>query len=610
MEIVSNELIRNPGHLVRALVSDNWAFRATGNRVRSPFWRPCRTLWLAAGHRILGVSSPLGWHLASLALHLGVLAAAQTLLRRLGAPPTLTAAALLLFAVHPTRVESVTWISGFQDPLMALFLLSGLAVLLGPAGPAPRARSAAAVGLFALGLLSKETAITFPAVVFAALLSLDLSAGGRSWRDSAATALRKTVPFLVAGAAYLAARKAILGVFLSAPSPVPLSVIVSTIPVQMWFYLAESLFPSVSPLHPVGPVLPGAAGASNLWLPLVLGVAAIAVLVAAARRSPLRATGLSLFLFFLAPALGISSLSADRTVQDRYLYLPLLGLLMVGLPALAGAASRLFRIGSGNADRAVLVLAIAASVPLGIETARYARAWRSDATLWEWGVRTVPDSAGALGQHAVWLYRAGRIPEAKAFVERALRADPGSHDAVLTGARIAEAERRLGDAEGGYRLVVKLSPDAPESWEESASFYRRNGRPEEALRLLGIARERLPRMRAAFTDAMASVLHELGRTDEALRELESVRSAVQTEFHPASPSVLFHIGLMNLELGRPAEGRRALEEFLGASERADNPEIVRRRGEAARILRGLTLPASAVGQEASPLPGPSPAPVH
>ncbi len=614
-EIVSNDLIRDPRHLARALASDTWAFRATRNAVISSYWRPCRTLWVAMGYQVFGVRSTLGWHLGSLALHLGALAAAQTVLRRLGASPPLTAAILLLFAIHPTRVESVTFISAFQDPLVAIFLLGSLALLLGAPTSSRRVRGAAtaevaaALALFVLGLLSKETAIAFPAVVFAAVLVRNRSTGTPSWRDSITKAAAATVPFLLATAAYLAARKAVLGVFFSTGSSAPFSVTLLTLPSQFVFYLGESLFPfAVGPVHPVRTVQPGGAGPFEFWIPLVVSAAALAVLFLAARRSPLRLIGLSLFLFTLAPSLPASNLPADRIVQDRYLYLPLFGLLSVLLPALAGGLSRLSQIGPRNADRAALALAIAASIPLGLETARYARVWRSDSSLWDWGVRTDPESPIALGKHAIWLYKAGRIDAAKTFVDRALRADSGQSDAVLTRARIGEAERRLADAERDYRLIVKLSPDLAESWEEIAGFYRRHGRPDEAARLLRIGRDRLPFTRAAFTDNLASVLHDLGRTEEALRELEAVRPIVRKEFHPAAPSVLFHIGLMNLELGRIGEARTALVEFLDASTRADDPEILRRRREAAEILSRLERAAAGRIPEAPMAPALPPAP--
>jgi tetratricopeptide (TPR) repeat protein len=591
-EIVSNPLIRDPRHLGKALVSDTWAFRAGRNEVVSSYWRPCRTLWEAAGYQLFGIRSALGWHLGSLALHLGALAAAHTVLRRLGASPPLGAAILLLFAVHPTRVESVTWISAFQDPLAAVFLLGSLALVVAPPAPRPLARGAAAVGLFVLGLLSKEAAITFPAVVFSAILSRQRAACSPSWHDSLAKAAAATGPFLLVIAPYLAARKAILGVFFSRSATAPFSVALLSLPGQFAFYLGESLLPfSVGPVHPLRPVHPGEAGIYEFWLPAVLSAAALAGLFLLARRSPLRLVGLAVFLFLLAPSLPVSNLSADRIVQDRYLYLPLFGLLSVILPALAGGLSRLPRVGTEYADRALLALAIAASLPLGLGTARYARAWTSDASLWAWGVKIDPGSPIALGQHALWLYRSGRNGEAREFADRAVRISPDQREAVLTRARIREADRRLADAERDYRRVVALSPDRPDSWEDIGSFYDRNGRPDEAARLLRIGRDRLPFARVALIARLADVLRRAGRKEEALLELESVRPPAKEASQPSSSAVLFQIGLLSFDLGRAGEARSALVNFLEATAGDDDPEIQGRREDAAKLLARLDHPA-------------------
>ena len=565
------------------------------------------TLWLAIGYRLFGIQSPLGWHLANLALHLGVLAVAQALLRRLGATPTLTAAILLVFAVHTTRVESVTWISGFQDPLAGLFVLGALAALLGSTSPSPRNLPVISLVLYTLALLVKETAIAFPVVVFVAGLSGIRLTGANASLNVVWRSIRFSLPFVLLTGLYIVARIAVLGFFFSGVSSAPVSANILTFPAEFAFYVGQALLPlTVGPVHALRPVTLATVGLLNFWLPLAASLLGLAALIWISRRSPLRITGLAIFLALLAPTLPISR-PPDATVQDRYLYIPLLGFLTVVLPALAGGLVRFARISLGRAEKAVLGLALAAAVPLGMSTARYARAWSSDAALWEWGLGTDPGSPIALGQTAVWRYRAGRLGEAKELADRAVLADPAQQDAILTLARVAESDRHLGNAEQYYRRAVRFHPEVVKVWEELAAFYQRHGQLLMSEKVLLSGRDRFPRMRAAFTDNLASVLHELGRTEEALRELEAVRPIVRNEFHPAAPSVLFHIGLMNLELGRIGEARTALLEFLDASARADDPEIQRRRGEAAAILSRLTRPAVTGGLAAPASPTPPPA---
>jgi tetratricopeptide (TPR) repeat protein len=586
-EIVSNPLIQQPRLLAKALVSDTWTFRAASVSTMSNYWRPVRTLGMAAGYWLFGIHVTFGWHVAALALHLSALAAALRVLTKLGSPPALSGAILVLAAVHPTRVESVVWISGFQDLLVALFLLWALGLLL-PADDCPSAASkTAACALFALALLSKESAIAFPAVVFVALLASGSVQSGRPWRAPLRQAAARTVPFVVVAALYLGARKAVLGVFGGAAA-LSWEAALLTLPSQLAFYFRHALFPfGLGPLYPLRPVLPGAAGFRSFWLPALLAATALAGLAWLTRRSPLRLVGLALFLFLLAPALPAFYLSPERIVQDRYLYLPLLGLFMVLVPAAADAVERTAGLSSDRAQGIVLCLAIAAALPLGRETARYGQVWGSEASLWARGVETDPSSAFALGKHASWLFHAGRLAEAKDFATRALAADAADVNGLVVSAWVAEGEDRQGDAARLFARLLEAAPGIPESWDWNAAYYERRERPDEAVRILRGARERLPLTRAAFTDDLALVLHRLGRTGEALAELESVRPLVAGEFRPAARLVPFHIGVLALELGRVDEARGALLEFVAANSATGDPELLRRRERASEILRTL-----------------------
>lgn len=116
-----------------------------------------------------------GFHLFNVALHglnaLLVFALGEKLAGRfLDAPGARRAALIgaLLFALHPAHTEAVTYISGRSSSIMAFFYLGSLlAYVRGrEQGGAAWLRLASPL-LFALALLSKETAVTLP---FALLL--------------------------------------------------------------------------------------------------------------------------------------------------------------------------------------------------------------------------------------------------------------------------------------------------------------------------------------------------------------------------------------------------------------------------------------------------------
>lgn len=111
-----------------------------------------------------------GFHLFNLLVHLANVFLVYALARLFGervAPqrdwrwPALAAA--LLFAVHPVHSEAVTYLSGRSTSLMTLFYLAALwAYVQGTLAQRRGAWLLFSLGLFALALLVKESAIVFP----------------------------------------------------------------------------------------------------------------------------------------------------------------------------------------------------------------------------------------------------------------------------------------------------------------------------------------------------------------------------------------------------------------------------------------------------------------
>jgi hypothetical protein len=124
-------------------------------RLRATSYWAMYWLWQAAG------LTPAAYHAASLLLHIAntwlvfFVAAAWPRMR----PAAFWAAAF--FAVHEGHQEAVMWFSAINELLMFLFGMASLWCWCNaPAGPAPRwRRELAGVVLFALALLSKESAI-------------------------------------------------------------------------------------------------------------------------------------------------------------------------------------------------------------------------------------------------------------------------------------------------------------------------------------------------------------------------------------------------------------------------------------------------------------------
>jgi tetratricopeptide (TPR) repeat protein len=598
-QIVRNTLIQDPGRVVEALTSDVWAFKG-GAQAVSNYWRPTFVAWLIANVRLFGLGDTFGWHLATILLHVLSVGLLWLVARRYGLAPPVATAVALLFAVHPVHVESVAWISGAPDPLLAVGLLGSL-VVLAPlvAGGEGRVRGArrigrwaAALGLYALALGAKEVALLFPAVVAAAALPPVAEGAGR--RNRWLRAARITAPFALLAAAAFAGRWAVLGRAVRPWSGgADLASALATAPAAFVFYLRHCFLPAgLGPSYPLRAVRHLTAGA--FWLPLVVSIAALAAAWWLARRSPAGRVGFALWLAPLAPAFAFTAFQPEQLVHDRYLYLPLAGLLLLVLPAAARGLERA-GLAPARAPLVLLALAVVAAVPLSWQSWRYSLAWRSEVELWQRGVLSDPTSAFNHLELGAALETTRRFDEARAALDRSIELAP-SPLAYVARARVELGQGRFEDAERDLGVVLGSGGADPytsyQACEALAIAYERQRRLDRAAQVLVAARRSLPMYSAALTDKLAIVLHEAGRRSEALAELQSQRDRARSETLPESRLVLFHLGLLEAELGHDAEARAAFGDYLRSTAGLDDPMTRRTRAGVERALAKAPPPAS------------------
>ena len=585
-QIVGNALIQDDRRLWTALTSDVWAFKGERGESWSNYWRPGFVLWLVLNHRLFGLHSTVGWHAASVALHAAATLTAYAVLLRLGLGWTVAAAIALLFAVHPAHVESVAWISGSPDPLLAVALLGALLCVLAARdaarGPRRAAFWTAAVVLHLAALSVKEIAVLFPLVV-AVAWGVTGKAGTRGQR--VAGALVAAAPLAAASVLYLVVRTLLLGrIQVATHWSMGVPGILLNAPQLLVFYLRQSLWPvSVGPSYPLRAVRPGALDAAAFWMPLF--VLAVAGLLAwrLVRGRIAGQVGLAIFVLLLLPALNIDAFVPEHLVHDRYLYLPLLGILMVVVPPLAAAAVLGLRFDPPRAERLVLGLAVFLSIPLGLAAARYARAWTSERALWERGVRSDPGSSFNWAQYGHALLQEGEIGPAREAVDRALSIGPVT-SAFLTRSEIAVRERRFAEAEADLLKVLAAQPDNPLAYERLAFAYQAQGRLADAEAALRKGREWIPYRRCAFGSNLAAILYQSGRKAEALSELEQARALTARDPSPACRGALVRLGTLYAETGRTADAVRVFAEYLRLSAPFDDPETRATRAAVERAM--------------------------
>jgi tetratricopeptide (TPR) repeat protein len=165
--IKNNTHIRDSSHFADFFRKGFWENTALEDKTIA-MYRPMVLVFFSLNHGISG-NDPFGYHVTLLLLHLANILLVYALIRKLTAGSAIGAiVGASFFALHPTRVESVAWLSGITDPLVIFFLLGSLlAHRIYIENPKGWWYLAVSMLCFQLALWSKEVAIAFPLVVLA-----------------------------------------------------------------------------------------------------------------------------------------------------------------------------------------------------------------------------------------------------------------------------------------------------------------------------------------------------------------------------------------------------------------------------------------------------------
>jgi protein O-mannosyl-transferase len=463
-----------------------------------------------------GGGQPLAFHLSSVLLHAGsAVLLGYVLLRVLalrlpnvwerGLLATLGAA---LFLLHPAQTEAVAYITSHSETLSLFFYLAALAVFLSrEQAKVSWGIAIGTLGCFLLAMLSKEHALTLPAV----LVLLDLFV----YRQSIPNLLRegwRLYGLLAGGAA------------------VGVAVVMNTLvgaktagfgmsDLQWWEYLltqgrAIMLYLRLW-LLPVGqngdylfPISRGPLehGALLFWA----AIAGLAVLAFRMReRAPLVALGFALFLLVLAPTSSI--LPIQDAAVERRVYLASLGLVMasVGLALRFGVRGSLLRFGG-----------VALLVVLSVATYSRSQVWASGNAFWADVIEKNPQSWRA--NVAVGLQALER-QQCQVAIERLETAKPGVADNFeaawhLNYARALECVGRMEEAERAYldSLAIERSASA---LSQLGVHYGRQERYQEALEVLDEAVKRAPGFPLGWSNR-GNVHARTGDCGQATRDFE------------------------------------------------------------------------------------------
>jgi tetratricopeptide (TPR) repeat protein len=440
-------------------------------------YHPLTDLSLAAESAFFGQGAAVH-HAGNVLLHSANAALVFLLLAELLGSGWPALAGALLWALHPANVESAAWLSERKNLLYAFFYLAALLAYLrrlrGEAGIAP------VFTLFALALLSKASATTLPL----ALLALD-------WKYSRPldkkNMLEKGAMLALAllFTALMAAAQGRSGKMLPGDFPRLLS-----------FYLAKACWPAgLCALYPYKEAL--AALKSGYLLYTLPAAAFAAALLWSFRKNRTAALGLLFFLVNILPFTLIIPIGPSLAA-DRYLYIPLIGLILAAAAALEPVLRRpAWRWTAAAAFLACLGV-------LSVMTARRVKTWESSETLWTGVLARYPKSEVANLNMAQALLESGDWPRAQGYLKRTLEADPDNPDALYNLGTTLGMAGRPAEALPLLERSVMIKPDAAAAWNNLGLALAALGRRAEARKAFLTATAADPGYRPAYANLAAA----------------------------------------------------------------------------------------------------------
>ena len=416
------------------------------------------------------------------------------------------------FAVHPTRVESVAWVAERKDVLSTFFwLASTWAWVKWVRQPAAKWFAAALV-LFAFGLMSKPMLVTMPLtwlLIEHWPLARPGSLRGRvveKWPFFALAIASSVITFIVQRA----------GGAVGSTSLLPIPDRVAHALVSYMRYLGQLVWPAgLAPFypHPLETPIGLAAGAALL-------LAAITWLAWRTRHTHgYLLTGWLWFVVTLIPVIGLVQVGT-QSHADRYTYVPFIGL-FIAFAWTTQWVSRRWDIPCRVFDIAGAALGVVVGVLAWQQTAH----WRTSEALWIHTVSVTERNARAHNLLGAIYANSGRVERAEAEFKAAMASNP--------------------DMAEGLHIIPNLG-----------RVLMARGKPVEALPYLERARTLKP--------GDPSILHELGMAYFALgRNAEAMgmwREAVRIQ--PDSTNTWFIMGITLAAGGQAAEARQAFSEVL------------------------------------------------
>jgi protein O-mannosyl-transferase len=480
--ILYNKYLKLPGISVASFFNHSY-FKIAGGEAS---YRPLATLSYYLIYAVAGLN-PFLYHLLSVLLHLVNVVLVYLLVNLIRQHRFTALIAGLLFACHPALTEAVDCIAYNEDLLAAAFFLLAFLLVLksSPNGlKSNRIRYGLSLFFFWLGLLSKEMAITLPAIIFLYDVSFRNGAGRKSISlQLIMTTIKNRWLFysgyLAVSLFYLFIRFYVLYDPQEAIKPIygTLFERIIFLPAHIFSFIKLAFFPVNLTADYVFSYPPHFFAASNLsGFLFVSGLAVGSVFIFKYSRGIFFA--IWWFLITLFPVYNI--IPIYNPLAERFLYIPLIGFCMVVAVAFHTLMNqRLTKTGLVKALSSVAIIVIL-SFYATVAISRN-RDWKDSLTLWSKTVITSPNSSKAHGSLGRAYQDLGQLDKAIREYKKAIEIFPNDYKAYYNLGVLYDGQGALKEAVADYKRAIAINPAFTNAHFNLGNIYHNQGLLEAAI---------------------------------------------------------------------------------------------------------------------------------
>ena len=502
-EILNNQVVHKLSNI--GYIWNGGTFNTGGTgQLSGWFFRPIRTLSIMINWALFGPQA-WGWHLVQVLFHLTNVYLLFRLLNKLldksKYPVILSSILSLLFAIHPAINEAVVYIAASSEVMYSFCNLLVLNLLVYQKEERISIFKLVLVFILLLaGILIKESSVIIIPLIFIYLI-FNKQKQLKSWLITSGLA---TFGYLILR--FLIVKTPLRPLSLSPISEATLGERLLTVPAILLYYLKTFFFPrdlAISQHFIIRTM-----NFTDFFLPLVFICLffGLIMFLAFKWKSKLIFWGLVWYLSGMFLILNIFPL--DMTVGDRWLYFPIMGLIIV----LAGLGQEITKKHTKLLVVGCWFVVMTIPILAGRTIIRNTN-WRDGLTLYAHDSQVMEESFDIENNLGVELFRAGKIEEAKPHFEKSIFLNPKWRFAYNNLGVVYEREGNLAKARELYEKTILMS-DYYLAYENLGFNLLKTGKKGEAITFLEDAVTKLPlnsKLRAAF----AIALYKEGKQKEA-----------------------------------------------------------------------------------------------